>query len=172
LTTTYLYAPPADLADWHPKLRSLHDAWRRQAPAPDRLPGRQHVGPEILKPWLPGIWLLDIVWSEIDAQTGQPRIRYRLAGTKLVDMRGGHNPVGMWFEESNPARISPNPTILRIHAMLRSRQPSWRRGEPNNQRIGAVGMVENLFLPLAADGDRVDMILCGSLYFGVEGNEL
>jgi len=172
VTIDDLYAPPADIGGWHQKLQSLYEAWRQQAPAPDRLPGRQHVGPEILKPWLPGIWLLDIVWNEIDAQTGQPRIRYRLAGTKLVDMRGGHNPVGMWLEDSNPARVSPNPTILRVHAMLQSRQASWRRGEPNNSRIAAVRMVENLFLPLAADGSRVDMILCGSLYFGLDGHEI
>lgn len=172
MITTDLYAPPAGLAGWHPKLQALHAAWRRQAPAPDRLPGRQHVGPDILKPWLPAIWLLDVVWREIDAQSGQPRIRYRLAGTKLVDMRGGHNPVGMWLEESNPTPVSPNPTVLRVHAMLQSRQPSWRKGEPNNLRIGAVRQVENLFLPLAADGDRVDMILCSSLYFGVDGDEI
>jgi hypothetical protein len=165
------FTPPAGQAEWHPKLQALHRAWSAQSPGPGLLPGRQHVGPEILKPWLPVIWLLDVLYDEYD--TGdQPRIRYRLAGTKLIEMRGGHNPMGLWLEDSNPSRVSPNPTISRVHGMLASRQPSWRRGMPNNRRIDAVKTVENLFLPLAADGATVDMILCASLYFGIAGREL
>jgi hypothetical protein len=163
--------PVAGFAAWHPKLQALHRLWQDVSPGPGLLPGRQHVGPELLKPWLPWIWLLDVVWNEPDT-IGQPRLRYRLAGTRMVEIRGGHNPVGMWLEESNPTRSVSNPTILRAQAVAVTRQPNWRRGRPHNLRVDTVGTVENLFLPLASDGRTVDMLLCCSLYFGIDNREL
>ncbi len=155
---------------WHPRLQALHRLWLDVAPAPGLLPGRQHVGPELLKPWLPWIWLLDVVWDDAEA-AAPPRLRYRLAGTRMVEMRGGHNPTGMWLEESNPTQDNDNPTLLRAQAVAMTRQPSWRRGRPNNLRVETVGTVENLFLPLAADGTAVDMLLCCSLYFTLDGRQ-
>lgn len=170
--TATLILDRIDNSTWHSKLRALQDLWRDVAPAPDLLPGRQHIGPELLKPWLPNIWLIDAVEGETDSEGRSPRFRYRLVGTKLVEMRGGHNPMGEWLDVANPARQSPNPTAARMREVVRSRQPSWRHGLPNNRRIDDIKQVENLFLPLAGDGDRVNMLLCCSLYFGFDGREL
>lgn len=161
-----------DNTTWHPKLRALHDLWLEVTPAPDLLPGRQHIGPELLKRWLPNIWLIDVVEDATDIEGNSPRFRYRLVGTKLVEMRGGHNPMGDWLDTANPARESPNPTTSRMRGVVRSRLPSWRHGLPNNRRIDDIRQIENLFLPLAADGERVNMLLCCSLYFGIGNREL
>lgn len=168
---------PADPASdpspaWHAKVVGIHAYWRdcgrQDGLATGLLPGRQHIDPLALKPWLPNIWLLDVVREGADG----PRFHYRLAGTKIVEMRGGHNPTGHYLDEANPARNQPNPTLARLQSVAATGLPSWRQGIPNNERVPDIHTVENLFLPLAGDGSQVDMVICYSLFFGLDGREL
>jgi hypothetical protein len=145
------------------------DCGRLDGLAAGLLPGRQHIDPLVLKPLLPNIWLLDVLR---EAEGGRPYFRHRLIGTKVVEMRGGQNASGELLDDNTPSRIQPNPALARLRHVVEAAEPSWRRGAPHNLAVADIRTVENLFLPLAADGKQVDMVLCYSLFFGLDGGEL
>lgn len=147
-------AGPDDVARWDSRTREVHGYWVDRHPAPGVLPGRRHIDPAALKSHLPLIWLLDI-------QPDPFRARYRVLGTRLVEI-AGRDLTGRWIDEvSAEAAAHIYPTLRQVTA---GRHAAHYRGRayynnPDHRRI-----VEYVLLPLAADGRTVDMVLGHSVY--------
>jgi hypothetical protein len=152
---------PDDRSQWHPTVRRVYDYWAALAP-PDCLPGRQHVSPLDLHPFLPRIFLVDVLRDP-------PRFRYRLVGTEVTWSRR-HDPTGKWIEETNPCDLK---TVLdRYRYMADTGRATWRRGYSYWDREPLHHIVENCMLPLAKDGRTVDMMLGVSVVFDATGREI
>src|SRR3546814_20107151 len=116
-------AGPAEVAseetNWHPDIRKLMAYWKTIRPAPDLLPGRQHLDPARIVPLLPGNWLLDVHRAPF-------RLRYRITGTAVV-ASPGRTLTGLWFDE--PHREMPPGYLLRYQSVPGRTTQTWQRGE-------------------------------------------
>jgi hypothetical protein len=152
-------------AYWHPKIRAVHEYWHSIHPGDGRLPGRAALDPLAIAPILPHVMLIDV-----DGRP--PRFRYRLIGTRMVDALGG-DFTGQWLDEAHLKPGSPAPQFPSYIAVAVTGQPEWRRGPPHfASYIDRCKELERLFLPLAADGRTVDMILTTTLFFDPAGREI
>lgn len=141
---------------WHPKIVQFFMYWHSIRPATGGLPGRQHFEPLAIHALLPGIWLLDI-------QREPFRLRYRLIGTEAVEAVGAE-VTGKWMDEAHPV-IAQTPNYLhRYQAVVEQRYPSWRRGTPRLWTHKKYATLENIVMPLAADGNTVDMLACLTVF--------
>ena len=125
----------------HPDLVRLLDLWRQKRPA-GALPGRAMFDP---------IELIDL------ADGG--RFRVRLHGSRLVDQMR-HDHTGRFLDEW-PYQPAKNDLLQACAAVLEGRRPHVVSG-----KFSAPGPVayEALWLPLAADGRTIDMLMCGKQY--------
>lgn len=145
----------ADRGDgWHPQVRELLYYWMRSCSNDGKLPGRQQIDRTELAELLPNLWMLD-------AEREPWRFRYRMAGCEFAASIGrsavGHD----WYDELRPMAWAANRT--RLITTARDGMPTWRRGamplEDDAFDFNGWSEVENLMLPLAADGVTVDTIL-------------
>ncbi len=144
-----LWASDTVAAQWHPKIARFFLYWRSIHPNAG-LPGRQHFDPLAIHSLLPGIWLLDV-------QREPFRLRYRLVGTEAVDVLGAE-VTGQWMDEAHPV-VAHQPDYLdRYRTVIEQKTPSWRRGTPRFSIHKKYTTLENLAVPLAADGETVDML--------------
>jgi len=142
--------PPAGAK---PEIVAIYDYWRSKAPAGGLLPSRRHIDPAEISRLLPNVWLVDVV-------DDVRRFRVRLIGTALVDA-GIPLRVGDFIFD----RLMPElrHTLQEFESVVRTREPLWYRGPVNLRHDTYVHEIERIFLPLAADGRHVDMLLCLSL---------
>lgn len=145
----------------HPSIRELAAYWEAIRPGPDLLPGRRHFDPAAVPGILPDIALVEVV------RGATIRLRYRLQGTRQVDLTGA-SLTGRWVDEANSGFLGSlaERSLLRC---LADRQPNWRRGPPQLQALLHYAEIERLLLPLARDGRVVDMILVMSIFYNREG---
>lgn len=154
---------PEDRSSWHPVVRQFYDYWLRVAP-PGRLPGRQHIAPEDMVPWLPRLWIVDVFRNPL-------RFRYRLVGTHIT-RSVQREMTGLWLDEAQPQSVDNVNLRDRYRFILEAGRATWRRGftlwdrDPNHR------LVENCLAPLAADGKTVDKIIAVSVLFDSNGREL
>ncbi|MFN4088844.1 MAG: PAS domain-containing protein [Alphaproteobacteria bacterium] len=142
---------PAIEPDWHPDLKAFVAYWQTIRPGPGTLPGRRDVDPSRIVRLLPDVWMLDV-------QVEPFRLRYRLAGTRMVAMHG-REITGLWLDEAHPDM--PTTYFDRYRRVCETHAPSWRRGSPRlDPHSRAVTVIENVLLPLAADGRNVDILFC------------
>jgi len=141
--------PCGPSADCNPKIKVIFEYWTRISP-PGALPGRQHFDPLDLKALLPNLWIVDVVGDP-------PRFKYRIAGTKIVDYLG-QEPTGKWMDEVFP-HLEESYTFRDLMTTVREGRPQWRRGTPTLQIEKSFKVVEQLSLPLASDGKKVDMVM-------------
>ena len=152
---------PAEATD--PQLKAFYDYWRSRAPD-GLLPGRQHIDPLDVPTLLPDLVLLDVVPMEgvdrsggVAAQDDGPlRFRVRLAGGTLVELVGA-NPTGRFLDEFVPAnrRDALNAayaSVVRGRAAHFWESQLWTEGREFVR-------VQRLALPLARDGESVDMVI-------------
>ena len=151
---------PDDLESWHPKLRRILSYWQRIHP-PRGLPGRQHVDPVAIGDLLPGLWLLDL-------QREPFRMRYRLVGTRIVEAIG-QDATGMWFEEAHPHIANWTEALERFRLVAETGRPSRRRGPALFWSHRDYREIENVVLPLAADGINVDMLMVLTVVYLADG---
>ena len=148
--------PPATAKS---EIVALYNYWRSKVPADGTLPGRKHIDPLDIPKLLPHIWLIDVV-------DDSRRFRVRLLGTALVDtgtpLKRGDFVVDRLLPEQRAA------SLAEFESVVQSREPLWYRGPVNLRHDTYVYEVERIFLPLAADGRHVDMLLCLSLIQRVE----
>ena len=135
--------------DCHPKIRALTDYWLRIHPAAG-LPGRQHFDPVDIPELLPSIFLIDVAPGAVD-------FTYRLCGSRLVEFFGA-DFTGKSFQS---AFIRPKAAhaYRDLQESVRLRQPRWRRGKSAFVPSREYAEIERVYLPLAADGETVDMVL-------------
>jgi hypothetical protein len=146
----YVLPPEATEAEF----RELLGYWQSKL-APGRLPGRQHIDPTELQPrHLSQLLLLDVVAGR--APQVRRRYRFRVAGTAFAGI-AGRDVTGLYYDEVGaPERALP--VIRALDLIVERKAPvilSGRLSIPSQDYI----WVKRLGLPLAQDGENVDMIL-------------
>lgn len=140
---------------WHPHIRTLLHYWQQRR-RNGKLPPRSAIDPIELRSLLPYIWMLDVYRAPW-------RFRYRLAGTRFV-AAVRQDPTNRWYDEARPLAYTANRS--RLITVARDGVATWRRGpmplEDENGApvpLGGWQDVENLMLPLAANGVDVDIVM-------------
>jgi hypothetical protein len=147
---------------WHPRLKRLYEYWK-SIHHPRGLPGRQEFDPSAVPDLLPNLWILDV-------QPEPFRLRCRLVGTNIVSSAPG-GLTGKWVDDVRP-HIRDIPGYFdRPRAVVETKRPSWRRGPSRFELDAAFASLENLLLPLARDGQQVDMILAATIYYRHNGTQ-
>ncbi len=147
----------------HRKIATMIDYYRSIMP-PDRLPGRQHFEPMAIPLLLPNIWLVEV----LDGPT--PRFRYRLMGTRVAQAFSA-DVTGRLLDDVHPG-FAGNPMHGHLTGVVTTRRPTYRRGTPNAWPIDELQSLERIFLPLAADGATVDIVLALTVFIRRDGGEL
>lgn len=131
------------------RIRTLYEYWCSIAP-PGKLPGRQHFDPLHVPALLPNLWLVEVHHDPL-------RFFYRLVGSKIEEV-AGERLTGLWFAQRLTGAALQR-VNMGMQAVLENREPSWRRGKPRIRWEKDHMEIERLYLPFAADGENVDMIL-------------
>jgi hypothetical protein len=146
----YVLPSEASEAEFH----ELLSYWQSKL-APGRLPGRQHIDPTELQPrHLSQLLLLDEVAPA--ASKLRRRYRFRVAGTGFSAI-AGRDVTGLHYDEIGaPERAMP--VIRALDLVVERKAPVYLSGRlsiPSQDYV----WVKRLGLPLAQDGNAVDMIL-------------
>ena len=144
----------------HPKLHGLLRYWRG-IHRDGRLPGRPDFDPAAHALLLPNLTLVEVHRDPL-------RFRYRLLGSR-VDTVLGQNLTGRWLDR----HYGDGCAVLQQYVeVVEAKQPFWRRGVPHLSPVARCATIGVLRLPLARDGERVDMVVSASIYFDETGREL
>ncbi|MFN8757698.1 MAG: PAS domain-containing protein [Tagaea sp.] len=147
---------PFETAAGQPRLARLYAYWRACRPSDGALPGRRHIDPVEM------VWALGNVWL-LDLQRAPFRLRYRLIGSRIT-AHMDRDPTGEWLDVARPQVVADPGYYARYRWMAETRRATWRCGPPRLSHDPYWKTVENVMLPLAADGTNVDMFLCASAY--------
>jgi hypothetical protein len=143
----------------HPKVTAVHAYWRKIAPGGGALPGRKHLDPVDIPSLLENIWLIDVL-------PGDPeRFRVRLIGEKLRRLGNPVKPgdfLDLHLEETAGSMAD-------MRFVVKERKPVWFRGQAELHHTTTMFELERLFLPLAADGMTVDMVLGVAIFYTLQG---
>lgn len=131
-----------------PDIAALYFLWKHKS-AEGRLPGRKDLDPVDLKRFLRHMMLVDV-------ERPGPRFRYRLVGTGEVQYRG-MDPTGMYLEDAFSGLDGDYCDGNYRYVAEEGKALFDASPEPTSQ--GNIATVQALFLPLAADGKAVDMVL-------------
>lgn len=144
-----MFRLPADAVE--PEFAALYDYWRGKC-REGRLPARRDIDPlDLPRSMLPNILLLDV-----ERGAGAPRFRVRLAGTGFAALLG-REFTGRYFDEVGPAHQMA-PVLDALATLVATRRPAFLAGpmvRPNRDHV----WLKRFALPLAEDGETVDMIL-------------
>lgn len=120
------------------------------------LPGREHFDPIDVPYLLPNIWLIEVHRDPL-------RFWRRLVGTKIEEFAGKSLQGGWVGDRLKDDRLSS--VNRHLAEVVEIKRPSWRRGKSLIQFEKKYSEIERLYLPLASDGDVVDMILAISIIY-------
>lgn len=135
------------------RLRAVFSYWQDKAGGRP-MPARTDIDPAELKPYLPNLALIDV-------EGDPPRYRYRLVGTELTSILG---------RELRGRHVDEMPLLHRRFALaaydklLHERMPTYARIDTFIPFLFSV-RYERLLLPLAPDGERVNMVLAAFYRF-------
>jgi len=152
----------------HAKIVALHEYWRRAAPSPGRLPGRQHIDPVDIPTLLANLWMLDVVDESADGHSR--RFRFRLIGTALQRV-GLAARVGDYVDQFIDERVRAT-ALEELHRVVTMRSPVWFRGKAFMRHESKTFELERLLVPLAGDGTRVDIVLCLTVFYTTRGEPI
>ena len=148
--------PDETLSFERPELQDLLEIWRSKRQGLP-FPRRADLSPFDLKAHLGHLFLLDVERDPL-------RFRYRLIGTAITSVVD-RDATGCYFEDIYSGRLLE--TVVEVMSwVVRERAPLRifsRTGHGRNR----VYLYDGLLLPLAKDGETVDMIL-GELRFTME----
>ena len=116
-----------------------------------KLPSRADIDPAEMKPWLPGLVLVDVV-----DLPSERRITYRVVGT-AVCMHRGFDPTGRPVQEGLYGNVRDE--VLENYRIAIEERSIVFDYDPTPSRSGLAREIGTLFLPLSSDGDAVDKIL-------------
>ena len=137
-----------------PALRRLVSYWLAIHPG-SHLPGRQHFDP-IDVPWA----LRNLVLTDVERDPF--RFRVRLMGTAVVAAFGA-DYTGAYLDASIANFERSFGHVHRVEA-VESALPNYRFGDPSLVFKLDFAPVERVHLPLATDGERIDMLLSMTIY--------
>jgi len=146
LSEPALPAPVTDTA-----FHEFYEYWHRRV-TPGRLPGRQHIDPLDIPQLLPGIGLFDVLRGG-----DRYRFRFRLMGSTFVDAMGADN-TGRFVDEVVLLAVKYEALYRTFQTIVDRRQPHYWETPvtmPGREFIA----LKRLALPLASDGETVDMII-------------
>jgi hypothetical protein len=126
-----------------------------------KLPARSDLDPLEMRPWLPGIVLVDV--RRDPERPSDYRLVYRLVGTRATAIRG-REATGKTVGDAYFG--APLPEVLENYRLVIEERASVYDWSQKPADSGIIRVAETLLLPLAADGETVDMVL---VYFEVEG---
>ncbi|MBI2256998.1 MAG: PAS domain-containing protein [Proteobacteria bacterium] len=115
-----------------------------------KLPARADIDPAEMKPWLPGLVLVDV-----DPEP-QRRIVYRVVGTAVCTHRG-YDPTGRPVQEGLYGNVRDE--VLENYRIAIDEQSIVFDYDSTPSRSGLAREIGTLFLPLSSDGTTVDKVL-------------
>ena len=130
-------------------VKALVKYWRSIHPAVG-LPGRQHFNPIDIRPLLPNVWLLDVHRKPL-------RFRFRVIGTSITSF-AGRDSTGDWLDELYDS-FETGPGYELLQQAVEKRRPAWQHSKSMSRPDKTWVVLEKVYLPLAADGEQVDMVL-------------
>lgn len=144
-------------------LRAIWDAARARAAGDSGVPHRSEFPPEVLRPWLPNIAIVEAVPSG-----GALRFRVRLAGTAAVTF-AGRDLTGSFLDEATAPKLYPI-TIAPYLKAIESRLPVEDDVLPD-QFLGNEGTrlpVRRLVMPCTSNGSDIDQFVIGLFLYRPE----
>lgn len=147
---------PSQLAKLPESLSKVYAYWQQKRGA-RAMPARSDIDPAEIKPLLPYMILVDVVY---DQQT-RPDFIYRLVGTREVEIRG-NDPTGRRVAEAFHGPSAENAVgcyvqVVETRAPLLDDEYFVRDGDRYADEA-------NLFLPLSNDGEQVNMVMVFTAY--------
>jgi hypothetical protein len=145
----------------HPKIGQLISYWKTLAPRTGVLPGRQDFDPTKVHLLMPHLWLVDIVPSD------ERRYRARLVGGAL---QNAGSPVrrGQFFTDVlTPEEMRTSKDVF--DRVSQEKLIDWRRGPSVLRHLAHIAAIERVLMPLASDGQTVDVLLCMTLFYWMDG---
>ena len=142
--------------DANPILSELARYWTSIKPE-NGLPSRQQIDPSAIVRMLDRVWLLDVV----DTET--PDYRFRLVGT-CICRHLGIDPTGRPLSD----HLGPDhadQVYNDLSRIAREHVARYKRGQPSLQFANHYESLEQISLPLASDGLRVDTILSATVFY-------
>jgi len=121
----------------------------------DKLPGRELFDPMAIPSILPNIVLVDVCRSPY-------RFKFRVVGNEICE-NWNSNPVGQYFDEFVGGIENKYAHIDRV-AVVEKKDPIYRYSLPDVEFRTSFAKMESLHLPLASDGENVDMIVSTIVY--------
>jgi len=135
-------------------LIALYDYWRSRR-SDNKLPGRADIDPvDMPRAALPYIVLADV-------GEGGARIRYRLVGTAIVS-EWGSDFTGRFIEEIMDGTYLQFVRGLFIDVM--THRCAVLSESTFRWNVGRIVGAHRLYMPLASDGETVDMVLIGQTF--------
>ena len=147
-SVTLSYPVPAKLDD--PRFRWLFEYWCERVKGA-ALPGRGDLDPVDFPRLLGQLNLIDVL-----AEDGKPRFRYRLCGSLVTGILGQDYTTCFLDEIEDSEGCLESPQVLR--QVVRAGRPHfWQRPAPKDS--ARFDSYRRLLLPLADDGECIDMLL-------------
>ena len=100
-------------------------------------------------------------------QSGSLAAGATVLGSLAPTAYAGEDNTGRWFDERWP---DYDPSVF--IQVVESRQPSWARGPSKMRPEKDYYEIERVRLPLASDGETVDMIMALTVFFDSKGDEI
>ncbi|RKQ70558.1 PAS domain-containing protein [Oceanibaculum indicum] len=138
------------------QLQRLLDYWKAKR-AGGALPGRQHIDPLDLPDLLSNMMLIDVC-----RDTKPVQFRFRLCGTEIVRITG-RDLTGMTLDEALPDGYRDYIRFL-DELVISKKEPVFSRTLFHDKANFANAETSRILLPLAMDGETVDMILVYQLF--------
>jgi hypothetical protein len=132
----------------HGGLARLYRLWLGWAAKSDGIPARDAIRPELLRPWLGHLAIVEIERNPF-------RIRYRLVGTELTEL-AGRELTGRYVDELYSRSLRREATEA-YRGVVRERRPHYRHAR-FWLVLKAFGY-HRLILPFSRDGASVDTCL-------------
>jgi PAS domain-containing protein len=142
-----------------PRLHQAHDYWRRKARG-RALPRRVDIDPTDIPRLLPDVMLVEV--------RPEGRYRYRLIGTENA-LAHGMNATGRYLDEVLPGPGYKDHVIALYDECVGARRALYseclfmapdRRAPERHTKV--------LFMPLASDGETVDMVFVVQVFFYID----
>lgn len=141
------------------RLQQGYDYWRQKA-AGRQMPRRADIDPTEIPKLLPNIVLVDVLPGG--------RYRYRLIGTAIAEAQGV-NVTGRYLDEVLPGPEYKAHILGLYDECVRSRRPLYtERLFLSRQRRSPQRHTKVVFLPLAEDGETVNMVLLVQVYLYID----
>jgi len=161
MTSEFANTPAASEASpiTDPRLCEAYDYWRRKV-AGSAIPRRSDIDPTEIPRLLPDVMLVDVL--------PQGRYRYRLIGTENA-LAQGLNATGRYLDEVLPGPEYKAHVIALYDECVGSRRALYseclfmapdRRAPERHTKV--------LFMPLAEDGETVNMVFVMQVFFYID----